>query len=143
VNRRGESGTALVEVTWLAVLLLVPLVYVVLAVFEVQRGAFGATAGARAAGRVFVLAPDPGSAATRARAAAALALRDQGIDPADVEVSLSCRPTCLAPGSTVHVDVEHRVPLPFLPVVLGDQAPSIRVSAKHTVPYGSFREDRS
>ena len=47
---RSESGTVLVEVTWLAILLLVPLLYVVLSVFEVQRAAFAATAAARAAG---------------------------------------------------------------------------------------------
>jgi hypothetical protein len=37
VNRhRSDAGTALVEVTWLSILLLVPLLYVVLAVFEVR-----------------------------------------------------------------------------------------------------------
>nr|MBA2464590.1 hypothetical protein [Nocardioidaceae bacterium] len=58
-RHRDESGSALVEVTWLAILLLVPLVYVVLGVFEVQRASFGSTSAARAAGRAFVLAPDP------------------------------------------------------------------------------------
>ena len=48
---RGEAGSALVEVTWLSILLLVPLVYVVLAVFEVQRAAFAVDAATRAAGR--------------------------------------------------------------------------------------------
>ena len=46
---RTERGTALVEVTWLAVLLLVPLVYLVLAVFDVQRSAFAVNAATRAA----------------------------------------------------------------------------------------------
>ena len=41
---RGQRGSALVEVTWLSLLLLVPLLYVVLAVFEVQRSAFGVSA---------------------------------------------------------------------------------------------------
>ena len=54
---RTERGTALVEVTWLSILLLVPLVYIVLAVFDVQRSAFAVNAATRAAGRAYTLAP--------------------------------------------------------------------------------------
>ena len=41
-RRRAERGSALVEVVWLGVLLLLPMLWIVLSVFEVQRGAFGA-----------------------------------------------------------------------------------------------------
>ncbi len=41
MRRRTESGSALVEVVWLGILLLLPMVWIVLSVFEVQRGAFG------------------------------------------------------------------------------------------------------
>ena len=68
VSFRTERGTALVEVTWLSILLLVPLLYIVLAVFEVQRSAFAVTTAARSAGRAYVMAPDEASAA-RFRAA--------------------------------------------------------------------------
>ena len=70
-RRRDERGSALVEVTWLSILLLVPLVYVVLAVFEVQRSAYAVNAATRAAGRAYTLAPSEGEAAARARTAAA------------------------------------------------------------------------
>ena len=142
---RGESGTALVEVTWLAILLLVPLVYLVLAVYDVQRHAFAATAAARAAGRAFVLAPDVAQGTAAARAAAEVALADQDVDAGEVDLRLTCRPAgdCLAPGSVVRVDVRTQVRLPLVPTALGGGAPSIRVDATHSVPYGSFREDRS
>jgi Flp pilus assembly protein TadG len=145
VSPRDEDGTALIEVTWLAVLLMVPLVYVVLAVYDVQRHAFAATAAARAAGRAFVLAPDTAQADAQAHEAAAVALGDQRVDPRAVRVDITCRPagSCLVPGSVVVVDVRTQVRLPLMPSVLGDDAPSIRVDAAHTVPYGSFREDRS
>jgi hypothetical protein len=135
----------LVEVTWLAILLLVPLVYVVLSVFAVQRAAFAATAAARAAGRAYVTAPSLADAEARARAAGEVALTDQGVDGAGTTMSVGCRPAgaCLSPGSVVHVEVRAQVPLPLLPPVFGDQPPSIRVEAEHTVPYGTFREDRS
>ena len=144
-SRRSESGTVLVEVTWLAILLLVPLVYVVLSVFAVQRAAFAATAAARAAGRAYVTAPSLADAEARARAAGEVALTDQGVDGAGTTMSVGCRPAgaCLSPGSVVHVEVRAQVPLPLLPPVFGDQPPSIRVEAEHTVPYGTFREDRS
>ena len=64
---------------------------------------------------------------------------------AHVRVDIACRPagSCLAAGSVVVVDVRTQVRLPLMPSVLGGGAPSIRVDAAHTVPYGSFREDRS
>lgn len=142
-ERRAQAGSVVVEVVWLAVLLLVPLVYVVLAVFEVQRGAFAATAAARAAGRAYVLAPTPAEGELRARAAGRVALADQKVDAGLSTMTVVCRPACLTPGSVVHVRVGHQVALPLLPRVLGGQAPSIRVEAEHTVPYGTFREDRS
>lgn len=142
-ERREESGTVLVEIVWLAVLLLVPLVYVVLAVFEVQRSAFAATAAARAAGRAYVMAPSVAEAQSRARVAGQVALNDQGIESTRSVMTLECRPTCLTPGSVVHVVVRAQVPLPLLPPVFGDQPPSIRIEAEHTVPYGTFRESRS
>lgn len=139
---RGQRGTVVVEVVWLSILLLVPLVYVVLAVLEVQRGAFAVTAAARSAGRAFVLAPDPATADARARLSAGVALADQGVGRGEASIVVACRPACLVAGSTVEVLVRHQVPLPLLPPVLGGQTPSIRVEATHTVPYGSFREDR-
>ncbi len=144
-DNRAETGTVLVEVTWLAILLLVPLVYVVLAVFEVQRAAFAATAASRAAGRAYVMAPTVAEAEARARAAGQVALADQGIDGSGATMQIGCRPAgaCLTPGSVVHVQVRAQVPLPLLPPVFGDQPPSIRVDAEHSVPYGTFREDRS
>lgn len=142
-ERRDQSGSVVIEVVWLAVLLLVPLVYVVLAVYEVQRGAFAATAAARAAGRAYVLAPTPADGELRARAAGRVALADQGVDDGRSVMTVRCRPACLAPGSVVLVRVRHQVALPLLPAVLGGQTPSIRVEAEHTVPYGTFREDRS
>lgn len=143
--RRGESGSALVEMTWLSLLLLVPLVYVLLTVFAVQSGSYAVSGAARAAARAYALAPDEASAPARARAAMAVALADHDIAQDDVDVQVSCRPTprnCLAPGSVIAVRVQHQVRLPLAPVALGGQTPSIRVEAEHAVGYGTFREDR-
>ena len=57
-----ERGSALVEFQFLAVLLLVPLVYVMLAALDVQRTVFGATQAAREAGRVAASTGDEAAA---------------------------------------------------------------------------------
>jgi len=145
VRRRGQAGSALVEFTWLAILLMVPLLYIVLTVFEVQRSAFGVSTAARAAGRAFTQAPSEAVALDHATAAATLALRDQDLEVDRRALEVTCVPdpsNCLAPGSVVTVSVAYPVPLPLLPSTLGGQRPSIRVEAEHTVPYGTFREDR-
>lgn len=144
-SRRTDSGSALVEVVWLGVLLLVPLVYLLLTVFDVQRASYGVSGAARAAARAYSLAADEGTAASRARAAAAVALNDQRIPAEQVALSVSCRPApgdCLSPGSLIQVELHYQVPLPLAPSALGANAPSVRVQASHTVAYGSFREDR-
>lgn len=146
MTRRDERGSALVEVTWLSILLLVPLVYVVLAVFQVQRSAFAVNAATRVAGRAYTLAPDQAEAGRRASAAAEVAMEDQGLHLSPGAMSLGCEPDpsdCLSPGSVVHVRLVYQVRLPLVPDALGGGAPSIRVEGEHTVPYGSFREDRS
>ena len=143
-RRHHEDGTALVEVTWLSLLLLVPLVYVLIAVFDVQRASYGVSAAARSAARAYSLAPDEGSAPGRARAAATVALRDQHLDGA-VQLRIHCRPlpgNCLSPGSFITVEVTRQVRLPLAPSALGGGAPSFRVGASHTVGYGTYREDR-
>ena len=142
---RDERGTALVEVTWLTILLLVPLVYVMLAVFEVQRSAFAVSAATRAAGRAYAIAPSEAEGRVQARSAAAVALRDQGLELARGTITLWCVPDpgdCLAPGATIHVDLRYPVALPLVPAALGGNTPSIRVESEHAVPYGTFREDR-
>jgi Flp pilus assembly protein TadG len=143
-RRRDERGTALVEVTWLTVLLLVPLVYVLLAVFAVQRSAFAVSAATRAAGRAYATAPSEDAGRRAATTAAEVALRDQGLDLGRASVRLSCTPepgNCLAPGAVIHVDVGYPVPLPLVPAALGGNTPSIRVESTHAVPYGDLRED--
>lgn len=143
-RRRGAAGTAIVEFVWLALLLLVPLVYVVLAVFGAQRTSYAAAAAARSAGRAFATAPDEASAYARAERAVRLALDDQGVD-ARAHLTIRCRPDpahCLTPGSVITAEVRTAATLPLLPAVLGGHAPRISVASVHTAPYGTFREPR-
>ena len=136
-----DEGAAMIEFVVLAVVLAVPLCYLVLGVFEVQRASFGATAATREAARVFVRAPSTADAEARARAAAALTLSDHGIDlnSADLRISCSASP-CLTPGERVQVSYRTQVPLPWLPGGFG--VASIPVSATHTEVVDTYSEVR-
>lgn len=139
----GQGGSALVEVVWLSLILLIPLVYVLITLVTVQRSAYGATEAARAAGRAYVLSPNPVTARQRAFAAAQLAMRDQGVSLPPKDLVIVCHPSpgsCLQPGSTVEVTIRCQVRLPVLPAFMGHDPASIAVSARHVEPYGSYRE---
>lgn len=143
MRARDEQGTAIVEFVWLGLLLLVPLLYVLLTVFDTQRTAYAASAAARSATRAFVTSPDQETGRARAMAAARLAFDDQGLRGARLRIT--CRPdpaACLTPGSVVVATVRTRVALPLVPDALGGNTPSIAVHARHESPYGEFREAR-
>ncbi len=145
-RRRDEAGSAVVEFTWLALILLIPLVWLVLGVFEVQRAAFAVTAAARSAGRAYVLVDDEATARQRAHETMRFVLADQGAGAQSARLTLTCEPDpheCRAPGTTVTVVVDSQVAIPWMPDVLGEHAASIAVSAQHRVPVGQFVEAES
>ena len=84
---RGERGSALVEFVFIALVVFVPLIYVVAGFSAVQRGVFASTAAAREAGRAIGTAPDVVTGMARAEDAARIAGR----------TSRSTRPTSGSP----------------------------------------------
>lgn len=142
-RRLDERGSAIVELVWLGILLLLPLLWIVVAVFEVQGGAFAVSSAARSAGRAFALAPDDGSGQRAADAAARQALEDQGLDGVPIRVEVACTPypaNCHSGTSVITVRVSSRVVLPLMPDFLGGDKPSVRLDSSHTVPIGRYLE---
>ena len=130
---RSEEGTAVVEFVWLAVLLMIPLVYVVLAALSVQRSAFASTAAAREAARAYATAGSDAEGEQRAEAAVALAMHDQGVTWSPTGRVIECGDCTFAPGSTFSVDIHTTVALPFVPHWLcGERCVAgIPISAHH------------
>lgn len=139
--RRDEDGSALIELVWLGVLLLIPLVYVIVSVSEVQRGSFATAGAARAAARAFALAPDDPTGSARVEPAVAQVMADHHVDGAP-QVNVSCgeAPDCHAPGAVVTVTVSTSVPLPLLPSFFEEDRSQITVTSSHAVPIGRFQE---
>jgi len=141
MDARNDEGAAVIEFTVLVTLVLVPIVYLILAVMQVQGAAFAVTQGAREAGRAFAQADTVMQARADARAAVELALADQGVAAGAETLTFDCSARdCLAPGSQVTVRVGVRVRLPFLPGSLGEATVgSIPVTAEHRFPIDTYR----
>jgi hypothetical protein len=119
----GEGGSAIVEFVFIALVVFVPLVYVVAGFSAVQRGVFAATEAAREAGRALGTAPDLATGQARAEAAVAIAVEDQSVEATDVVLAYApVGAGCDAAGGyspvltageefTVCVTVTVRVPL--------------------------------
>ena len=115
-NDDAERGSAVVEFTFLSVLLMVPLVYFIITVGQIQGGSFAVVGAADQAAKVFVAQPDPESGGIAAEQAVMLALADHGHPAANATMETVCEPAdCGAAGSAVTVTVHLNVPLPFVP----------------------------
>jgi hypothetical protein len=137
-----DDGSAALEFVTAGFLLLIPLVYLVLAMAAIQGGALSVEGASRQAARVFVQAADEGSAQARAHTAVDFALSDFGLGAAASTVKISCRPNpavCLTRRGFVTVTVTASVPLPLVPNVLSLKTPlSIPMSATSTEQVSRF-----
>ena len=120
-----ERGSALIEFVFVALVVFVPLVYLVAGFSAVQRGVFASTEAAREAGRALGTAPDVVTGEQRAARAAQLAVADQSVRATDVRLAYaptgggcdaagSYLPT-LTPGEEFTVCVTVTVRIPLLP----------------------------
>lgn len=129
----SERGSAALEFILVGLVLLVPLVYLIVALGLIQGQSLGAEAGARHIARAVSLAPDAAAARIGADRVLASVVDEYGIDAGSVDVAMACTPAgtaCPRAGSTVIVTVRTRVALPLVPPVLGlDRLASIPIEA--------------
>ncbi len=137
---RDERGSAVVEFVVLAVLMLIPLVYLVMMLARVQAGSYAVSQAAREAGRAYVTAEAGDDAAARAEAAARIAFMDHSFEDSG-RLSVACNGTpCLRPDGQVETTTTVRVPLPLVPSFVRDVIPlSMAVSASHVSTVDRFR----
>jgi len=118
---RDERGSASLEFVTVGLFLLVPIVYLVLALSALESASFGVEGAVRQAARVFVQSESEGAAESAARTAIQVTLADYGLEARDAKVAVSCRPDpadCLTRRGYVTVTVSTTVPLPLMPAVL-------------------------
>ena len=137
---RGDGGNAIIEFVYLAILLMIPLTYLLLTVFRVQGATYAVSSATREAGRVFVTSAS-GDADARATTAASIVMADSGLELDARQLSIRCSArTCLTPGANVEVTIGYDVALPFLPRFLDGALPeSIHVEGRHLEVVDRFR----
>lgn len=120
-----EEGNAVVEFVFVALVVLVPLIYIIVLFATIQRDQLAVTTAAREAGRAFATSDTPDQGMTRARVAAQMAYDDAGLDhpvrlrfvAADGDCdSAQIAPTLVA-GAQFTVCVVDHDELPAVPVV--------------------------
>ncbi len=145
-RRPGDDGSAIIEFVFVAVIVMVPLVYLIAAVAAVQRNQLAVTQAARDAGRAYATSDTSAAATARVRAAVRLALTDQGL-PDDaavrfVAVGRSCTATAIEPhlaaGAEFTVCVTRRAELPAIPAVLAGRG--ITTVGRYVVHVDDFRD---
>jgi Flp pilus assembly protein TadG len=140
-----EDGTATIEFIGVSLLLLLPLLYLLLSVFAVQRAAFAVTQAAREAGRAYSTAPSSSVGQQRASYAAQLALRDQGVadrtsvqyaqEGSDCRGSSGGNAATLRPGARFTVCVRSVATLPLAGI-------GIPVRGRYAVAVDTYRRPR-
>ncbi|MFG1921220.1 hypothetical protein [Cryptosporangium sp. NPDC048952] len=150
--RARDRGAATVEFVFAGVLLLLPLLYLALALSEVQRNAFAVTQAAREAGRAYATADDPATAPARAEYAVRLALDDQNLTgPAELRwgpVGHSCQGLVVnavntppfEPGARFELCVRRTYRIPGVPAFL--DAGRNAVEARYVVRVDDLRGAR-
>ncbi|WP_251038995.1 hypothetical protein [Agromyces sp. ISL-38] len=141
----SERGSASLEFLTVGIILLVPLVYLVLAVAAIQGGALAVEGAARQAARVAVQASAEGAADAAVERAVRVTLADYGVDADAASVTIECSATdCLEPGSRIRVSVAARVSLPLVPDFLSlDAVGSVPLEASATQTVSRFARSGS
>lgn len=135
----GEQGSAVVEFIFLAVLLMIPVVYLILTVGQVQAGAYAVVGAADQAAKVYVLNGDASSGRQAAEQAVRLAMEDMGFDAENATLAITCDGGCLTAGAKVHARVELRIELPVVGAVPGVAATAATVHATASQKVGRFK----
>ena len=119
-----EDGNAVVEFVFVALVVMVPLLYVVVLFATIQRDQLAVTDAAREAGRAFATAPTSVQGMVRARMAARMAYEDAGLGGevkltfvgADARCGSATLTPTLQAGSEFAVCVVDNDELPAVPV---------------------------
>ncbi|MDX2377905.1 TadE family protein [Microbacterium sp. LRZ72] len=117
-----DDGSASLEFIAVGLVLLVPLVYLIVALGQIQEQALGTASVSRHVVRAIAQAPDAGTAEVRAQQALRSTAAQYGMEPRDIDMTVTCVPrvpACPAAGTVVVVEAAAAVRLPLVPAVLG------------------------
>jgi hypothetical protein len=146
----SERGAAVVELLVVFVTLMVPLVYVMLVMADVQRALLATSSAAREAGRLYVTGSDRVDAERRAHSGYREVLATYGVEAGNPRAGMRLRSRCppevasgcqggFGPGAEVQVVVTYRVPVARIPFLGALGGPSITIGATHHTRVDRYR----
>lgn len=139
---RRDEGSASLEFITAGMLLLIPTLYLIVAIATVQSAALATEGAARHAARVFVQAPSTDAGAQAASRALELALADHGVEPVDASLTVTCAPVadqCHTRRGWATITIQTRVALPLVPAALDVATPlSVPIEAQATQQVSRF-----
>jgi Flp pilus assembly protein TadG len=129
----GDRGSATLEFVFVGLLLLVPLVYLIIALGQIQAHSLGVESGARHIARTVATSSDRAEARERAERIVRSIAREYSMGSETPTVSFTCAPAsspCPDAGSVLTVRVAVHARLPLAPPILGlDRIATIPVEA--------------
>ena len=145
VDLASEDGNAIVEFVFVAILITVPLLYLIVAVAVVQRAQLAVTTAAREAGRAFATSADVEQGIARAEVAARIAFTDAGVADAPLMSFVAGGSSCSGPavrpslvsGAEFTVCVRRKTALPAIPSVV--QGRGVTTEGRFLVHVDDFR----
>lgn len=135
-----ESGSATVEYILISVLLLIPLVYAMIALHQIQTASYAAAAaadhGAKIAGGL-----GGGGGLARAQRSIEQTVLDYRIDSSRVSSTVSCAPGGCGEGARIiSYQVSIDVPVPVFDALLGRRTTIATVRAEASAPISEVDE---
>ena len=129
--QRSDSGTAVIEFIFASIVLLIPVVYLMLAISQLQAASYATTSAAISSSRI--AARDAHPSERRAREVADMHFADFGLLNVPTTIDYSCSGPCGQAGSLITARIETKVSLPGFPLLFGTQhSPHITLRATHT-----------
>ena len=146
----GEGGAAIIELLVVFLAVMVPLLYTIATMADVQRAMLATSSTAREVGRLYATGANRADAERRAQVAYQDMLANYRYPPGDPRAHLRLQSACPAaappactggfgPGAEIQVVVTYQVPvarIPFLGVAGG---PSVTIGATHHTRVDRFR----
>lgn len=122
ISPRHDSGSATVEFIGLSIILLIPAIYLLVTISQLQAAGYAAVAASDQAAKTIAYTANDNHAESRAIDTVHLTAENYQLDPATTQTNIQCSNTpCTTPGTRITVNVSIDVPLPLIPTFLGNQ----------------------
>lgn len=121
-SHRKDNGSATVEFIGLSIILLIPAIYLLVTISQLQAAGYAAVAASDQAAKTIAYTPEESQAERNALKTVQLTAENYQLDPATMQTDIHCSNTpCTTPGTQIRVNVAVEVPLPLIPTFLGNQ----------------------